>query len=153
MPVISKSALLMVPVQTAYDVVVDVAVYPLFVPACRAVQIISQPSDLELTASVTVGGSVGGRSIEETFVTHNQHKPGERVDMSLNQGPFERLEGHWQFTRLSDEGCKVELIIEYEPRGMLARILSKLAEPMANRLVDAFSQRIEGVWAEQQTRG
>ena len=150
MPVITKSALLMVPVQAAYDVVVDVAAYPQFLPACRATQVISQPSDLELTASVTVGGSIGGRQIEETFVTQNQHQPGERVEMTLSQGPFERLQGHWSFTRLGNIGCKVEVTIDYVPRGLLARMLSKLAEPMANRLVDAFSDRIESQHALQQ---
>ena len=150
MPVISKSALLMVPADIAYEVVIDVAAYPLFLPACQSTQVISQPSELELTASVTVGGRIGGKAIEETFVTHNQHQPGERVDMSLSQGPFERLEGHWQFTRLSDVGCKVEVTIDYVPRGILGRMLSKLAEPMANRMVDAFSERIEVVWSRQQ---
>ena len=150
MPVITKSALLMVPVETAYAVVVDVAAYPQFLPACRDTRVISQPSVDELTASVTVGGTVGGKSIEETFVTHNRHEPGQRVDMLLSQGPFDRLEGHWLFTQLGDIGCKVEVTIDYVPRGLLARLLSTLADPMANRLVDAFSDRIEDTWARRQ---
>lgn len=149
MPVITKSALLMVPVDVAYHVVVDVASYPMFLPACQDTQIISENPD-GLTASVTVGGSLAGQSFDETFVTHNQHRPHQQVTMQLHEGPFEYLSGSWQLTGLGDMGCKVEVRIDYAPKGLLARLLAKFAEPMANKMVDAFSERIEWVHAQQQ---
>ena len=144
MPSISKSALLEVPVEVAYNVVIDVEQYPQFLPACRDVQI-SSSAETGLTAAVTVGGSVGGRAIEETFVTRNQHRPHTGVFMALEEGPFERLEGQWTFKALGDIGCRVDVLIHYEPRGLLARMLAGLIEPMANRMVDAFTQRIQTV--------
>ena len=149
MPVITKSALLMVPVNVAYDVVIDVASYPLFLPACQETQIISQSPD-GLTASVTVGGTLAGQTFDETFVTHNLHNPNERVTMQLHEGPFEYLSGSWQLTGFGEVGCKVEVSIDYAPRGLLARLLAKFAEPMANKMVDAFSQRIELVYLQHQ---
>ena len=139
---ISRSALLMVPVEVAYEVVVDVASYPEFLPACLATTIIETQSQ-GLTASVTVGGRVAGRAIEETFVTRNAHVLNEQIDMSLSDGPFEKLEGKWLFKKLGDQGCKIEVTINYTPKGLLARMLSTLVDPMASKMVDAFSQRIE----------
>lgn len=137
----------MVPVEVAYRVVVDVASYPEFLPACHATQIIEQ-EESGLTASVTVGGRVGGKTLEERFVTRNVHIPNQQIDMTLSDGPFEKLEGRWVFKQLGEVGCKIEVTIEYVPRGVLARLLSALVDPMASRLVDAFSQRIESVAAQ-----
>ena len=60
----------------------------------------------------------------------------------MQQGPFEHLEGEWSFTPLGDIGCRIDLRIEYLPKGVLTRLLSGLADRVANRLVDAFSERI-----------
>lgn len=137
MKTLVRTAWLEVPTQVAFAVVVDVSQYPQFLPGCERVEILeSSPSGL--VAEV----AVAGKGLQERFVTANVHHPYEAVTMSLQQGPFEHLEGRWLFTPLGDLGCKVELHIEYLPKGVLSRLLSGLADRMANRLVDAFSERI-----------
>ena len=134
---LERTALLEVPPEVAYEVVIDVAQYPQFLPGCERVQV------LENHASVLVAQvSVAGKGLQESFVTSNVHRPYESVTMSLQQGPFEYLQGQWLFTPLGDVGCKVDLRIEYLPKGVLVRLLSSLADRIANRLVDAFSERI-----------
>lgn len=132
-----RTALLEVPTQVAYGVVIDVSQYPQFLPGCEAVEVI-QTTPSGLVAEV----AVAGKGLRERFVTANVHDPYESVTMSLQQGPFEHLQGRWLFTPLGDTGCKVELHIEYLPKGVLARLLSGVADRVANRLVDSFSERI-----------
>ena len=139
MRTLERTALLEVTPSVAYAVVVDVMRYPEFVPGCKAVEVL-ETSDNGLVAKV----AVAGRGLHETFVTSNRHMLHESVVMSLREGPFERLEGQWQFTPLGEVGCRVDLRIEYQPKGMLTRLLSPIADRVANRLVDAFSERIAG---------
>ncbi len=137
MKTLVRTALLEVPTKVAYGVVIDVAQYPQFLPGCDRVDVLETTS-FGLVAEV----AVSGKGLHERFVTNNTHHPYEAVTMSLQQGPFEHLEGRWLFTPLGEVGCKVELNIEYLPKGVLVRLLSGLADRIANRLVDAFSARI-----------
>ncbi len=134
---LKRTALLEVPAAVAYSVVVDVVQYPDFLPGCRAVQVLETTAD-GLVAEV----AVAGRGLHESFVTTNQHRPAEAIMMSLREGPFERLEGEWLFTALGDVGCRVDLRIEYQPKGLVARLLTGFADKIANHMVDAFSARI-----------
>ena len=137
MTAIARSALLEVPVSCAYDVVLDVGSYPEFLPGCRAVDI------LELTPSGLVARvSVAGKGLSESFTTRNEHRANESVQMTLIEGPFEQLQGHWQFTALGDLGCRVDVSVDFVARGLIARMLGSLAGSVADRIVDAFSQRI-----------
>ncbi len=137
MNTLERMALLEVPPSVAYAVVVDVLRYPEFLPGCEAVEII-ETTDSGLVAEV----AVKGKGLRESFITANRHQTDEAVYMSLQQGPFERLEGQWLFTPLGTIGCRVDLRIDYLPRGLVAKLLSGLADKVANRLVDAFSERI-----------
>ena len=137
MKVLERTALLEVPAPTAYGVVVDVIQYPEFVPGCEHVEILQHNED-----GIVAAVSVAGKGIRESFVTANIQQPPQSVTMSLQQGPFEHLEGRWTFTPLGDIGCRVDLRIEYLPKGVLVRLLGGLADSVANRLVDAFSERI-----------
>ena len=138
MTTLERSALLEAPVALAYDVIADVARYPEFLPGCESVLVLETTST-GLVAEV----SVAGRGIHESFVTANEHRPQEAIVMSLRDGPFERLEGEWLFTRLGDLGCRVDIRIEFVPKGIVARLLGGFADRLANRLVDAFSERIQ----------
>jgi len=137
---LEASALLEVPVEIAYDVVADVGSYPDFVPGCDGVEILEQGA-----AGATVAVTVSGKGIRERFVTANTHLPNQSITVSLRQGPFEHLEGRWQFAALGEAGCKVTLVVTYQPKGMLAHILGGLADRMASRLVDAFAARMVAV--------
>ncbi len=139
MPVITRSALVEVPPAVAYALVADVIAYPEFVPGCDAVELLE-----ELDGGQVVAVQVSGRGLQERFVTRNSHEPHERVTMSLQDGPFEHLRGEWRFTALGDIGCRIDLTLDFLPRGVLARLFAGLAEPLADRVVDAFVARLQG---------
>lgn len=142
---IFRSALVEAPPSAAYAVVVDVERYPEFLPNCSAVQVL-ESTDSGLVAAVTVVG----KGLSEQFVTSNRHQQDQSVLMSLREGPFKHLEGEWVFTPLGDLGCRIDMRLEFVPRGLLARLLSGLADSVANRLVDAFSERVLQQHALQQ---
>ncbi len=136
---LSRSALLEVPAEIAYQVVADVTRYPEFLPGCEQVEIKKTRKD-GLVAKVTVSG----KGLTQSFVTTNTHTPNS-ILMSLKEGPFKSLEGAWYFSPIGDVGCRIEVRLVFEAKGLLARMLSGLAENVANRMVDAFTQRIVDV--------
>jgi ribosome-associated toxin RatA of RatAB toxin-antitoxin module len=62
--------------------------------------------------------------------------------MALVEGPFSRLQGLWSFTPVDDEGCKVELVLEYElKRGLASAIIASAFSRIANTMVSSFCDR------------
>lgn len=138
---ISKSALLEAPVEIAYRVVAEVRRYPEFLPGCRTVAIHKCEDDV-VEAKVTVHGS----GMTYAFVTLNTHES-HAIKMVLKEGPFRRLEGVWSFKPIGDLGCRVEIDIDFELAGGLEIMLGGMVRPLANKMVDAFSRRIEAAVA------
>ena len=134
---VKKSALLEVPVELAYKVVADVTRYPEFLPGCDSVEVKKQ-SDSGLEARV----KVSGMGISQSFVTKNTHEA-STISMKLKEGPFQSLDGRWHFSSIGDVGCRIDVEIDYELDAALTMILGSMAEKIANKVVDAFSERID----------
>lgn len=144
MTVLTRSTLLMVPANVAFDVVNDVESYPEFLPGCNDVKLLAADGEgnaEQVRARVTAGA----KGVAYSFVTTNTWVANERIEMSLDEGPFEVLEGSWVFKALSDEGCRIDLTLEFVVQGMLSRLLSPMASTVADRMVAAFTQRIQDV--------
>ncbi len=139
---LTRSALIEVPVPTVFAVVQDIGSYHEFVPGCDAVEVLSHTPD-----GIEAAVQVSGKGISERFVTFNTYEQDAWVRMSLREGPFETLEGEWRFKALGDIGCRIDLSLQFVPKGVLVRVLSGFIEPVADRLVDAFVQRVEAVHA------
>ena len=134
---IQRSALLPYPAHALYDLVNDVASYPKFLPWCSASQVL-EVGDSHMLASLEVAKG----SLSQRFVTRNALVPGLRIEMNLEEGPFTRLHGVWEFKALGDKACKISLDLSFDYAGPLVRAtLGPLFNQAANTLVDAFCQR------------
>ncbi len=140
MPVIERSALLPYSAATMFGIVNDVARYPEFLPWC-AEAVVLEASDTEVVAEL----ALRARGISERFTTRNFLVPHERIELTLVSGPFRSFNGIWTFRRLgADEGCKVELRLDFEfsgARAVLGGAFSGVFVKAADRMVDAFCDR------------
>lgn len=138
---VEKAVLVMHPAERMASLVEDVAAYPQFLPWCGGASIREQRSAVTVASVV-----IQYHGIRQTFTTRNTRSAPDRIDIALVDGPFRRLEGHWRFTALGEQGCKVALVLEYE---FASRILERLIGPVfsniANSLVDAFVQRADSL--------
>jgi len=74
-------------------------------------------------------------------------QPGESIEMALVEGPFSRLEGRWSFTPLDTEGCKVELVLQYElKQGLASAIIAPAFSRIANTMVSSFCERANDLY-------
>ena len=134
---VSKSALVPYPPAAMYALVADVESYPSFLPWCRGASVVRR-SDEIAEASLEVARG----PIRQRFSTRNTMVPGERIELRLLDGPFRRLEGHWRFAALGENGCRVSLDLEFEfSSAVLRHLLGPIFKEMANSLLSAFCLR------------
>jgi len=125
-----------------YDVVNDVDSYPDFLPWCGGVET-HQVDETSMEASILMRG-VG---LNHWFKTRNSMQPGKSIEMALVEGPFSKLEGLWQFTPLDTEGCKVELVLQYELKQSLASaMIAPAFSRIANTMVSSFCARANDLY-------
>jgi len=134
---IDKSAIVPFSTDDMFALVNDIANYPKFLPWCKSVTVHSN-TDSKIVATI----SMGGAGLEKSFTTSNVIKPGERIEMQLLEGPFNHLQGGWNFYTLGDAGCKISLKLNFEIYNPLLRMsLEPVFTKIANTLVDAFVER------------
>jgi len=139
---VDRSALVLHTAEEMFDLINDVERYPEFLPWCASTEIISRTDD-ELVATLFL--SKGG--LKYSFTTRNQLNRPVSMTLELEEGPFSRLSGVWDFKPLSDEACKVSLSLQFEFSGKIASMaMSKVFNQVATTMVDAFVARADQVY-------
>lgn len=133
----------MAPVTTAYQVVADVQAYAEFLPGCEAVEVLETRMLEDGISEVVARVTAASRGLRQEFITTNRCQPSQRIQMSLQEGPFERLEGCWTFKALGDDGCRVALDLDFVAKGLLTKTLGGVVGSVSDRMVDAFAERIQ----------
>ena len=73
--------------------------------------------------------------------------PAARVTMSLVDGPFDHLEGRWDFTPIGEAGTRADLQVALlDPRRDRRPWLGPAFEGICNHLVDSFARRARQVF-------
>lgn len=139
---IRRSALLPFTAGQMYGLVTDVLRYPEFLPWCTASELLADEGEF-----VTVRLGLARGFVRGSFTTRNRLVPDRAVDMRLVEGPFSLLEGRWDFVPIADVGCRAELTVRFQPRGVIGALtLGTAFEGICNQLVDAFGQRARAVY-------
>lgn len=139
---IERSALVPFSAQQMYALVDDIAQYPEFMHGCIAAEEVSRSSEV-LVGKLTLGKA----GMRYSFTTRNQLTPGERMDMSLIEGPFRSFSATWHFKALTPQACKVSLQMKFDMSGgLLGAAMGKLFQHSANSLVDELVSRAHALY-------
>ena len=85
--------------------------------------------------------------IKHSFTTENVRKPPELITMTLLNGPFQNLDGHWRFIPLAENACKIEFRLHYTfSHIFLEKLVGPVFFVIANSFVEAFIERAEEVY-------
>lgn len=137
MPRIVRSAIAPYPASDMYRMVKDIEAYPEFLPWCSAAEV-QEESATHQVASVVIAKSIK----QSRFTTRNRLEPDKAIHVTLVNGPFRHLEGHWVFTDIAGQGCRAELEVDFS---FSSRLLGAMIGPAFTRvcdsLVDAFLRR------------
>jgi ribosome-associated toxin RatA of RatAB toxin-antitoxin module len=137
MTIIKRQALVARSPERLFALVNDVERYPEMYPWCRAVDILERGTNM-VAARLHVRSS----GVEFSFATRNTLDPPNRMRMTMIEGPLKRLDGDWTFTPYGDGGCRVDLVLDFEPKSRLLGLATSFAfQKLADRLVEDFSAK------------
>ncbi|WP_370738153.1 type II toxin-antitoxin system RatA family toxin [Solemya elarraichensis gill symbiont] len=138
-----KSALVQHSAGEMYRLVNDVEQYQDFLPWCKSSRLVSLEGDTMIGELV-----VAKSGITQSFSTRNTLTEDRLVELQLDEGPFSKLTGQWEFTPLRDDACKVSLRLEFEFSGRLMNAaFGAIFSQIANTMVDAFCKRADEIYA------
>jgi ribosome-associated toxin RatA of RatAB toxin-antitoxin module len=139
---VEKTVLVAHSVEQMFNLVDRVEDYPMFLPWCGGGSAIVLEGD---TVHATV--HIDYHHVKQQFTTENVRTPPYRIDMTLQQGPFRQLEGHWRFIPLSDSACKIEFRLNYEfSSKLMENLFGPVFHYIVNSFMDAFIHRAEKVY-------
>jgi ribosome-associated toxin RatA of RatAB toxin-antitoxin module len=131
---IARSALVRRSASHMFDLVNEVEAYPRRFSWCEDAHVMKR-SDTEMLARLDL--KMG--ALRTTLTTRNSLLRPERIELQLVEGPFSRLSGHWQFTALAEDACKVTLNLNFDTAGrLLGSALALAFTGLADRMVDDF---------------
>ena len=141
---VQKSLLIQHSAQRMYDLVIDIEKYPEFLPWCGGVEIFqSTPELMEAKININFKG------VKQYFHTKNFQKAPTNIDMTFVSGPFKKFEGHWIFTSLAEDACKIEFSLHYEfSNFVLDKLIGPVFSVIANTFVNGFVKRANVLYGE-----
>ncbi len=136
---IERTAMVLHPAHVMFDLVNDIESYPEYMEGCEAAEVLFR-AEHEVVARLDLTRA----GIRQSFTTRNWLARPEGIEMVLEEGPFTRLHGRWQFNALSETACKVSLLLEFQFKSGVAQLAgSKLFTSVANNLVAATTERAD----------
>ena len=142
MTCIDQSALLPYSAEQMFALVNDIESYPLFMDGCLGAEIISR-DDQEIIGRLELGKA----GLRYAFTTRNTLHPPLRMDMTLVDGPFRKLDATWTFQPLNAGASKVSLKMEFEfSSGLVDMALKRLFDSTSRNLVNAICRRAEALY-------
>jgi ribosome-associated toxin RatA of RatAB toxin-antitoxin module len=147
MKTVHKSVLIWYSAAEMFALVTDVTNYPQFLPWCDKASVVEEDAH-GMTA--IVGLSVAGLS--QSFTTRNTHVKDRKVSLKLVDGPFSKLDGHWDFTPVgknNERACKIDFSLRYDfDNAALAALVGPVFDKIAGSLVDAFVKRADQMYGD-----
>jgi ribosome-associated toxin RatA of RatAB toxin-antitoxin module len=138
---VRKTVLVPHSAERMYGLVDQIDDYPLFLPWCGGAATRERTPE-----SVVAEIQIAYHGVRQSFVTRNDNRPPESIDMNFVRGPFRMLAGHWRFIPLGDLGCRIEFSLDYEfASSVLERMVGPIFDTIANSFVDAFVRRADAV--------
>lgn len=142
---IQRSAIVPFSARQMYELVANVDEYRDFLPWCRDSEVLERAGD-----TVVARVEIDFKGIRRGFVTENRNAAGERIDLTLKDGPFRRLAGTWRFEPLGEDGSRVSLDLEFEFAGVvMERAMGPVFRSIAGSLVDSFVKRAQRVYGRR----
>ncbi len=105
-----------------FELVSDIEGYPSFIPWVRQMKV-SDVTDTDKARTGRARASVGFKGFSESFTTDvTARKDLLKVDVSLVEGPFRKLENAWTFSD-HPKGCAIDFHIDFEFSNILLQML------------------------------
>lgn len=145
MPSHSENRVLPFSAEQMFDLVLDVAKYPEFLPWCVATRVKSK--DDGDSGQMVADMAVGFKMVKERYTSRITFEGPHHIHVTDIGGPFKKLETDWRFRPHAD-GCEVDFQIDFEfNSALLERVMGGLFTEAAHKMMQAFVSRAEVIYA------
>ena len=128
-----------------FDLVLDVAKYPEFLPWCVATRVKSR-SDTEMVADM----AVGFKMLREKYTSRVHWERPHHIHIKDAGGPFKFLETDWKFSTLPEVeggGVEIDFRIDFEFRSaLLESVMGRIFTEAAHKMMAAFVTRAKEIY-------
>jgi len=127
-----------------FDLVLDVAAYPDFLPWCIATRVKSK--DDGENGQMIADMAVGFKMLQERYTSRVTFETPHSIQITDIGGPFKKLETVWRFTP-NEKGCQVDFQIDFEFRSaLLESVMGGVFTEAAQKMMQAFVTRAEKIY-------
>ena len=123
-----------VDVETIFNLINDVESYPDFLPWCTKTEVTKESKNIN-TGKIFISKSF----INLNFSTKNIIDVNKSITLSLQDGPFDELNGQWSFRTIDSNNTHVTLEIDYKFKNSLIEIsIEPIFSTIMNSLLKSF---------------
>ena len=141
MPTHAEKQILPYRPEQLFELVLDCAKYPVFLPWCVAARVRSR-TDKEVIADLTIGYG----PFRESFTSRVTPSRPDRIDVRYEKGPFKYLNNHWLFLPHA-HGTEVDFFVDFEFNSrILQAAVGVVFNEAVRRMVAAFHKRAIAVY-------
>lgn len=128
-----------------FELVADVERYKEFLPWCTDSKILRREKKHVDVAEIRLGYG----PLHTTFATRNTYHANRAIEIDLVEGPFEVLEGRWQFEPLPEKGCRMNLDMHFEfAQQHLEGMFNHMFKTAMETLAHAFTDRAKDLYGK-----
>ena len=143
---VKKNAYVNFSAEQMFVLVDDIKSYPEFLPWCTRTIIHDRAAN---SVSATIEFKKGG--INSKFTTSNSMIKFQKIDLSLEDGPFSYFRGGWDFIDLEDQGSKVEFNLKFKFKNpLLNASMGSIFESICDDQVNAFVLRAQEIYEQSE---
>ena len=136
MPAHNETKILPYTPQQIFNLVADVALYPEFLPWCKAARISEQAENSFLGELV-----IAYSGLSESYSSRVTLTPHQAIDVVMEKGPFEYLTNNWRFTP-EGAGTRVDFDLDFKFRSkMLEMMMGGFFLKATEKMMGAFEAR------------
>ena len=131
---INKSENINVELVIIFDLINNVENYDKFLPWCTDSNILSDDGNV-MIAEIAIDKNL----VNWKFKTENSYKQNKIIELKLVEGPFNKLDGYWKFSKIDKHNTSVKLYLEYEFDNKIVELSIKpIFSSIMSSILDSF---------------
>ena len=142
MPKFQNTKLLPFSNKQLYNIIIDVELYPEFLPWCKNSVITNKIDDNNFDATLTIGY----KALDENYTSRVKGLYLQQIESNAISGPFKYLDSIWIFKN-TGKSCEVTFELNYEFKSFfLAKIMGAIFHKASEKMFSAFESRAEELY-------
>ena len=142
MPNFENSKVLPFSDEQLYNIIINVELYPEFLPWCKQSEISNKIDENNFDAKLTIGY----KALDESYTSRVKGVYLKNITSKAVSGPFKYLDSLWTFKN-SGKSCQVTFELNYEFKSfLLAKLMGALFHKASEKMFEAFENRAKSLY-------